>query len=165
MELRSRIDHHRRVIGLQQPRHVEKAHAGEIEPGERPGLGGTHLGGGIQGQRAEIRAHHPRLREVEREKHHVRRLDFHSLADALESGELGSKAVFRDDLAAAPGEFLDEGLVYAVKQRCAAGDGERVEVAFLDRQSRDLARLRFDMEAQHVEMRRQGRYAVRNVER
>ncbi len=53
----------------------------------------------------------------------------------------------------------------AVEQRRVSGDRERIEVAFINRQSCDLAGLRFNVEAQHVEIGRYPICAARDIER
>ena len=64
-----------------------------------------------------------------------------------------------------PGELVDKRLMDAAQQRRITRDGERVEPAFLDGKLRDLACFGFDVQAQHIEIRRYGDRAVRNIER
>src|SRR5262249_27088333 len=62
----ARIDHHRRMVGLQQPWHVEEAYVREVESGERTGVAaGIDVRGRVERERPKIRAHGARAREIE----------------------------------------------------------------------------------------------------
>jgi hypothetical protein len=131
---------------------------------KRAGVAGIDLRGGVEGECAQIGAHEASARNVQRHERHVDVGCVCRLLDARKARLVGRVGVFGGDAATEPRELLDERLVDAFQQRRVAVDRQCDAAAVLPRELRHLPCLRFDLQVERVDFRRDRGAALRDVQ-
>src|SRR5450759_4704011 len=164
-ELRARVNHHRRVVGLQQPWHVDEAHQVEVVRGERAGPAGADLRRRVKRERiAKVRPHGAGTHEVKREENHVGDVEVRRMTQLVQAYRVVAETEFGERGAAEPRELLEKRLSHALTERRVIANDECIAAAVVNRETRDLARFELDRQPKQIQPRRLRRARLERIE-